>query len=153
MMGRNILPSVLMKMILSMLRLFANGKNTKTEYFPNWKDISVMMPEHVKFGEIRDILYQLGFEEKHVEGSHIRFRNPYADAVIVLSDRKIITFHHFRMIEKVLEEKGIISREEFERIFFNNTRKDLKIKCLPYVEANREDRFSPESFRKSPTAT
>ncbi len=77
-----------------------------------------MMFEHVTFRQLRDILlHNLGFEEELVEGSHISFKNIHNDAVIVLSDKKIITLHHFRMIEKVLEEKGIVSREEFEKFF------------------------------------
>jgi predicted RNA binding protein YcfA (HicA-like mRNA interferase family) len=98
-----------------MLKTHNNWK--KPEYFRNWKDVSAMMPEHVKFGQIRDMLHSLGFEEKRVEGSHIRFKNPYTDAVIVLPDRKIITPNHFRMAEKVLEENGMISREAFEKFF------------------------------------
>jgi len=76
-----------------------------------------MKLEKIKFGEIKNILNRLGFEDKRVKGSHVRFRNPYADAVIILSDRKIINLHQISMIEKVLEEKGIVNRGEFENFF------------------------------------
>jgi len=72
----------------------------------------------IKFSQLEDVLHKLGFEETRVRGSHVKFNNPYANAIIVLSDRKkIVTLNHFRMVEKVLEEKGIINREEFERLF------------------------------------
>ncbi|MDM8523775.1 type II toxin-antitoxin system HicA family toxin [Desulfococcaceae bacterium HSG8] len=79
----------------------------------------IFNPESTVFKVYRNLfdLLSLGFEEKHIEGSHVRFKNHHTNAVIVLSDQKIITLHHFRMIEKVLEEKGLMSREEFEGFF------------------------------------
>jgi predicted RNA binding protein YcfA (HicA-like mRNA interferase family) len=76
-----------------------------------------MMLKEIKFGKVKNILNKLGFEDTRVKGSHVRFRNPYADAIIILSDQKIIKLHQIRMIEKVLEEKGILNREDFENFF------------------------------------
>lgn len=77
-----------------------------------------MMTEQIKLSQLEDVLHKLGFEETRIEGSHIRFDNPYADAVILLSDQeRTVDSNRFRMVEKVLEERGIINREEFERLF------------------------------------
>jgi len=76
-----------------------------------------MRLKEINFGKVKNFLTELGFEETRVKGSHVRFRNPYADAVIILSDRKIINLHQIRMIEKVLEENNIINQEEFENFF------------------------------------
>ena len=55
-----------------------------------------------------------------MNGSYVKFSNPEADVLIVLSSYPgdgTIQIAHIRMIEKVLEEKGIISREDFENLF------------------------------------
>ena len=77
-----------------------------------------MMTQQISFSQLENVLLGLGFEETRVRGSHVRFDNPRADAVILLSDREgTVTPNHFRMVGKVLEGKGVKEREDFERLF------------------------------------
>jgi len=76
------------------------------------------MLKYLRFAELKNALQRLGFEATTIPGSHVTFNNPQADAVIVLSNRIAsngVGVAHIRMVEKILEEKGIISREDFER--------------------------------------
>jgi len=77
-----------------------------------------MMTQQIRFSQLENVLLGLGFEETRVRGSHVRFDNPHADAVILLSDQEeTVTLNHFLMVGKVLEEKGIADREEFQKLF------------------------------------
>jgi len=74
----------------------------------------------IHFEQLRQTLKQLGFKENLVKGSHVTFNNPQADALIVLSTHQQgddIRPAYLRMVEKVLEGKGIMKREQFESIF------------------------------------
>ena len=75
------------------------------------------MRKQINFHQLEHTLHQLGFEETWVNGSYVKFSNPEANALIVLSGypkEQTVQIAHIRMIEKVLDEKGIISREDFE---------------------------------------
>jgi len=72
------------------------------------------MLRQVNFDQLEQVLFSLGFEENKVAGSHTKFVNSQANALIVLPIHHEFRLPHIRMIEKVLEEKGIASREEFE---------------------------------------
>lgn len=74
------------------------------------------MLKQVNFDELEHVLSSLGFEENKVAGSHTKFVNSQANALIVLPIHHEFRLPHIRMIEKVLEEKGIASREEFENL-------------------------------------
>ena len=74
----------------------------------------------IHFDQLRQTLKKLGFKENWVKGSHVTFNNPQADALIILSSRQqgeYIRPAYLRMVEKVLEGKGIMKREQFESIF------------------------------------
>lgn len=75
----------------------------------------------INFHQLRQALVEkLGFKETWVKGSYVTFNNPQADAIIVLSSHqidKVVKPAYMRMVEKVLEEKGIIRREQFENLF------------------------------------
>ena len=78
------------------------------------------MHRQINFHQLEHALHQLGFEETWVNGSYVKFSNPQADTLIVLSSypqNRTVQIAHIRMIEKVLEEKGIIDREDFENLF------------------------------------
>jgi len=78
------------------------------------------MSNQINFHQLEHTLHQLGFEETWVDGSYVKFSNPKANALIVLSEypkAQTVQIAHIRMIEKVLDEKGIISREDFENLF------------------------------------
>jgi len=78
------------------------------------------MRKQINFYQLEHTLHQLGFEETWVNGSYVKFSNPASDALIVLSSYPrdgTVKIAHIRMIEKVLEEKGIIGREDFENLF------------------------------------
>jgi predicted RNA binding protein YcfA (HicA-like mRNA interferase family) len=73
-----------------------------------------IMLRQVNFDQLERVLFSLGFEENKVAGSHTKFVNSQANALIVLPIHHEFRLPHIRMIEKVLEERGIASREEFE---------------------------------------
>ena len=78
------------------------------------------MRKQINFHQLEYTLHQLGFEEAWVNGSYVKFSKPEANALIVLSSyprEETVQIAHIRMIEKVLDEKGIISREDFENLF------------------------------------
>jgi predicted RNA binding protein YcfA (HicA-like mRNA interferase family) len=78
----------------------------------------------IKFPQLKQALDKLGFEETWIKGSYVKFNNPQADAIIVLSSHQIdkeIKPAYMRMVEKVLEEKGIIRRDKFESLFHDFT--------------------------------
>ncbi|OQY53744.1 MAG: hypothetical protein DRR08_23905 [Candidatus Parabeggiatoa sp. nov. 2] len=80
----------------------------------------------INFPQLKQALDKLGFEETWVKESYVKFNNPQAYAIIVLSSYEIdkeIKPAYMRMIEKVLEEKGIIRRDKFESLF-NDFRSD-----------------------------
>jgi len=73
------------------------------------------MLSHVGMKKMSKVLQDLGFEENRIIGSHIRFYNPSFNALILLPViNGELRLAHIRMIEKTLEEKGVLSREEFE---------------------------------------
>ncbi len=80
------------------------------------------MSKHITFRQLEQALERLGFEETWVDG-YMKFQNPQADAIIVLSchqkDRDLHPAYR-RMVEKVLEEKGIIGRDGFESLLQYN---------------------------------
>ncbi len=72
----------------------------------------------INFTQLKQALEKLGFEEIWVKGNHV-FKNHQADALIILSNHqkdKDIQPAYVRMVEKVLEENGIISRNAFEHL-------------------------------------
>lgn len=86
------------------------------------------MIRQVKFDRLERVLFMLGFEEKMIAGSHTKFVNPDAKALIVLPIYHEFNLPHIRMVQKVLEEKGIVSREEFENII-SDQKKILRLKA------------------------
>jgi len=74
----------------------------------------------INFAQLQQTLKKLGFKENWVKGSHVTFNHPQADALIVLSTHQPsdeIRPAYLRMVEKVLEGKGIMDREKFEGLF------------------------------------
>jgi predicted RNA binding protein YcfA (HicA-like mRNA interferase family) len=75
------------------------------------------MTRQISIQKLSKILRKLGFERKEVSGSHITFFNPSSNAIIMLPiGRNEIGIPHIRMVEKTLEEKAIIGREDFENL-------------------------------------
>ncbi len=73
------------------------------------------MLNHVRMNKMSKVLHDLGFEENRIVGSHIRFYNPSFNALILLPIiNEELQLPHLRMIGKTLEEKGVLSRDEFE---------------------------------------
>ena len=89
-------------------------------FFHSWKVALNTMSKQIHFCQLEQALKKLGFEEAWVEDSYVKFNNPKADAIIVLSssqkDRDLNPSYR-RMVERVLEETGIISKGEFENLF------------------------------------
>ncbi len=88
-------------------------------FLHNNKDILNIMLK-INFLQLRQVLKKLGFNESWVKGSHVTFNNPQANALILLSTHQKgddIRPAYLRMVEKVLEEKGIIQRQQFESLF------------------------------------
>ena len=82
------------------------------------------MPEQISFRQLEGALEKLGFEETWVEDRYVQFKNPQADAIIVLSShQKENALHpaYQRMVEKVLEEKGIMSQDKFEKLLHESS--------------------------------
>ena len=80
------------------------------------------MPKQITFHQLKQALERLGFEEIWIEDRYVKFNNPQADAIIVLSGKqKERELHpaYRRMVEKVLDETGILSKEEFEDFVTN----------------------------------
>ena len=74
----------------------------------------------IKFAQLQQTLKKLGFQENWMKSSHVIFNHPQADALIVLSPHQSgdeIRQAYLRMVEKVLEGKGIMQREQFESLF------------------------------------
>jgi hypothetical protein len=79
------------------------------------------MPKQIHFSQLEQILKTLGFEEKWVDGKYVIFNNPEADAIIALSSYqkdKVLDPAYQQMVEKVLEETGIMSRDDFEDLLY-----------------------------------
>jgi len=84
------------------------------------------MLSHVRINKMSKVLHDLGFEENRIVGSHIRFYNPSFNALILLPIiYGELGLGHLRMIEKTLEEKGVLSREEFESRLNGKSGKNL----------------------------
>jgi len=84
------------------------------------------MLNHVGMNKMSRVLHDLGFEENRIVGSHVRFYNPSFNALILLPImHEELRLPHLLMIEKTLEEKGVVSREEFESRLNGKSGKNL----------------------------
>ena len=88
-----------------------------------------MMPKQITFHQLKQALEKLGFEETSVNESYIKFNNPQAGAILVFSGQQRNRALHpayRRMVERVLEETGILGREGFENLFHSFSIADME---------------------------
>jgi predicted RNA binding protein YcfA (HicA-like mRNA interferase family) len=75
------------------------------------------MLKQITFKQLENVLHYLGFEETKVKNSHVKFQNITANVLLALPiGLRTVKLPHLRMVERVLEETGMLTREEFETL-------------------------------------
>jgi hypothetical protein len=86
----------------------------------NCREESITMTEpRIRFSKLRQLLLDLEFTETVVPGSHIGFRHDPSDTTIMLpcyKGNEIVAPRHQAPIRTLLDGKGLLSGEEFDRI-------------------------------------
>jgi predicted RNA binding protein YcfA (HicA-like mRNA interferase family) len=69
--------------------------------------------------KFKKTLFNLGFFESQVKGSHRTFRHPSSGTTVVLPWRqldKYVSPAHLISIKRTLSETGVLDRDSFERL-------------------------------------
>jgi len=78
------------------------------------------MSNKLTFSKLKSLLINLGFSEIIIrEGSHIVFKNPSRDSIIVLppfSPQRLVSPRHIAAVRKILIENNILDNEQFSQL-------------------------------------
>ena len=71
------------------------------------------------YGTFREVLLGLGFADHSVPGSHVRLEQAKSDTVVLLRayrDEEPMDLATLAGIRRILDEKGVISRDRFDHL-------------------------------------
>ena len=75
------------------------------------------LPRNITNREITEVLTFLGFELRRVKGSHLLFYHRETGTNIVVPiGKRAIRAAHLSFMRKIIDERGIASREEFDEL-------------------------------------
>jgi predicted RNA binding protein YcfA (HicA-like mRNA interferase family) len=72
---------------------------------------------HPTFSDLQHVLLDLGFRDRSVPGSHALLDHPKSETVVLLRpyrDDEIIDGATLLGIRRILDEKGVVSRDRFD---------------------------------------
>ena len=75
------------------------------------------MPKSITYGQLRQLLQDLGFEYKCVEDSHWLFRHAVSDTVILLAIHEPgepVRPHDRQGVRRMLDERGLVPAADFD---------------------------------------
>jgi predicted RNA binding protein YcfA (HicA-like mRNA interferase family) len=76
------------------------------------------MTEHVTYGDLSQIVRDVGFTDETAPGSHTVYRHARSDTLILLAPHaagEVARPIDVKYIRRVLDEKGLLDGEEFDR--------------------------------------
>jgi len=78
------------------------------------------MPKRISYRQLANILIQAGFDERKTKGAHLVFIHQETGARIVLPPprQRSVPDVYVRAIGKMVDEYGIMTREEFFELVF-----------------------------------
>ncbi len=77
------------------------------------------MSKEITTGNLEKVLLKLGFYATPVRGSHITYRHPSSDTVVVLPwqcKNEVLRPIHLISVKKTLSETGILDPDSFESL-------------------------------------
>jgi len=78
------------------------------------------LPRNITNREITRVLTFLGFELKRVRGSHLLFyHHETGTSILVPISKGSIKLAHLSFMRRIIDERGIASREEFNELLAN----------------------------------
>jgi len=79
------------------------------------------MSNQLTFSKLKKLLINLGFSEITIrKGSHIVFKNPSYDSIIVLpafSPQRLVSSRHIAAIKRILIENNILDNNKVRQLF------------------------------------
>lgn len=78
-----------------------------------------MNPPRITFGQLRQLLLDIGFAETVTPRSHVFYAHQPSGAEIALPiyrSNRIVLPHHLVTVRVMLDAKGLMDRDEFDRI-------------------------------------
>ncbi len=78
------------------------------------------MSNKLTFSKLKKLLINLGFSEITIrKGSHIVFKNPSHDSIIVLphfSPQRLVSSRHIAAIRRIIVENNILDNNKFSQL-------------------------------------
>jgi hypothetical protein len=78
-----------------------------------------MTPPRIKFAELRELLFGLGFREVAFSESAVGFQHDPSDTLIVLpiyTANRVIRPHHLASVRIMLDGKGLMDADAFDEL-------------------------------------
>ena len=76
-----------------------------------------MSPPRIKFGQLRELLFDLGFREVAISDTAVGFQHDASDTLIVLPTyraNRIVLPHHLVTVRVTLDGKGLMDGDAFD---------------------------------------
>jgi hypothetical protein len=81
-----------------------------------------MSETRIKFSSLRQVLSELGFKKVTVTKPYIGFQHDESDTLIVLPSYRSnssVASHHLAQVRIMLDAKGLMAAEDFDRLATN----------------------------------